>query len=210
MDSARRRESSESLLRELARDPDYTTNPLLRAYLDRIDRTLLTCGADGDDCARIRTFCGMMGEMLGHLWSAILGAQYDAGMFEDCLTRVGHHCALAMSEQSGVPFYSAASVCFADRLMEIEIPSASESICLSIRQFSGRFVEPFFGGELEGSFRLWTERATARYLYLLNHVSDSDAAGLMSTLAACYAANAHIMAIAIEMWLQLQVTRDRG
>lgn len=207
-DCEKSRVLEKSVLRALAENPDYATNAQLRAYLARIDGILSRCGADADDIVRIQTFCGMMGEMLGHLWSPILDEQRDSVTFAECLMRVAHHCALAMSEQSGLPFYSTASICFADALSETEPPSASEDISLCVRGFSARVLGSLVSRELQDSFVQWTERATARYLTLLNDTSDSGVTHFLTDLALCYAANVHVMAVAIEMWLHLQTRRN--
>lgn len=208
MNAARQPEHDESVLRQLARDPDYATNAMLRVFLERMDYAFCTRSVTAAIHARIKTCCGMLGEMIGHLWSAILMARPDEVDFDWWIRSVEHHCALVMNEQSGLPFFTDASIFFMGKLAKSEIPPLDAGICGRIRDFSERSIEPVFGSELECAFRTWTERATARFLHLYHHTSDYDAPDLLDSLASCYAANVHIMAIVIEMWFHLEVTRN--
>jgi hypothetical protein len=203
--------ADEVLFPKMAEDPDYSSNPQICKSVAQLRATLLRFGRRDEEIEECATFWGFTGELVGHLWKAALARDDSRQGLSHALTTLAQHAALSFDEQCALPFYSTAQVYFSRGLRVVAEPDWSPFVESTMAKCVKRAIEPAGGAQLAAEFGEWAKRASARYAVLYRELGGADGesapvdeALFVTRLAACYCANARLLALSVDTWCAVQ------
>jgi len=200
------------LLEDIACVPDWIANDVLSRSTEAMGcilRSMSVYSLGIEDIKRFKSFWGFTGEMIGEIWALRSTGCGDTHAIWFALQRAAQHAATALDSNHGVPFYPDACTLFQNNIDPIQDPRIPDFVTQGLE-----YIQPLaflLGDQLTKELHRWSAIAIVRFLQLYHGVDRGihdvklDARGLLSSIAACHAADARMLAIITDIGLRVYI-----